>query len=447
MSQDHLPTPASMAQDTSAASSTSGSNQPTTGTPENEKQSVRPLANAVPNGGLTAWLQVAGGWMLFFNTWGLLNTFGIFQTYYEGGEIFQTTSSNISWIGAIQAFMVLVVGGFSGPVFDAGHLRLLLLSGSFLIVFGFMMTSLATTFWEVLLAQGFCIGIGGGLLFVPAVAIVPSYFTTKIGLAIGLVASGSSMGGVIYPIVFYKLIDQIGFGWTVRTLGFISLATLIIPIAVMKQRVRPPAKRALVDWASFKDFHYMLFVFATFLGFCGLYVYLFYISFFGESSRITDASLSFYLVPILNAGSVFGRTLPNWLSDKTGPLNMIWPGALIVSILIFCTIAVNSVAGIVVEALLFGFFSGIYIALPPVILASLTEDKSKIGTRVGMAFTMIAFSVLIGGPGTGAIIGPNENNENWKGAWIMGGVFTMASAVLLVWLRFLRGGAKIKVKV
>ena len=25
-----------------------------------------------PNGGLTAWLQVLGGWMLFFNTWGIL---------------------------------------------------------------------------------------------------------------------------------------------------------------------------------------------------------------------------------------------------------------------------------------------------------------------------------------------------------------------------------------
>ena len=30
-----------------------------------------------PNGGTTAWLQVVGSWMLFFNTWGILNTFGV----------------------------------------------------------------------------------------------------------------------------------------------------------------------------------------------------------------------------------------------------------------------------------------------------------------------------------------------------------------------------------
>jgi hypothetical protein len=35
---------------------------------------------------------------------------------------------------------------------------------------------------------------------------MPTYFTTRIGLAIGLAASGSSMGGIIYPIMFYKLI-------------------------------------------------------------------------------------------------------------------------------------------------------------------------------------------------------------------------------------------------
>lgn len=72
------------------------------------------------------------------------------------------------------------------------------------------MTSLCTTLWQAILAQGFCIGIGGGLLFVPSVAILPTYFRRKIGLAVGLAAAGSSMGGVIFPIVFFRLIDRVG---------------------------------------------------------------------------------------------------------------------------------------------------------------------------------------------------------------------------------------------
>lgn len=174
-----------------------------------------------PNGGIVAWTQVAGGFMLFFNTWGLLNTFGVYQTYYESGRLFHANSSDISWIGAVQSFMLLLTGLLSGPIFDRGYLRYLLVFGSFMVVFGHMMLSLCTELWQAMLAQGFAIGIGGGCLFVPAVAILPTYFTTKIGMAIGLAASGSSMGGIIYPIVFYRLIPQIGFAWSVRVLGFL----------------------------------------------------------------------------------------------------------------------------------------------------------------------------------------------------------------------------------
>lgn len=222
--------------------------------------------------------------------------------------------------------MVLVVGLFTGPVFDRGYLRSLLIAGTFGIVFGHMMLSLCTTYWQTLLAQGFVIGIGGGCLYVPAVAILPSYFSSKIGLAIGIAASGSSTGGVIYPIMFYKLIDQVGFGWSVRILGFTVLATLLIPIFVMKLRVKPGRVRNLVDWSAFTDFPYIFFTFGTLIGFIGLYVGFFYTSYYGQATGITGESLSFYLVPILNAASVLGRTLPNWVSDKVGPLNVIIPG-------------------------------------------------------------------------------------------------------------------------
>lgn len=78
--------------------------------------------------------------MLFFNTWGILNTFGVYQTYYESGQLYTESSSNISWIGSIQAFMVLLVGAFVGPIYDRGYFRQLLIFGSFMIVFGHMVS-------------------------------------------------------------------------------------------------------------------------------------------------------------------------------------------------------------------------------------------------------------------------------------------------------------------
>lgn len=37
---------------------------------EAELAAPLPPSNAAPNGGLKAWLQVLGSWMLIFNTWG-----------------------------------------------------------------------------------------------------------------------------------------------------------------------------------------------------------------------------------------------------------------------------------------------------------------------------------------------------------------------------------------
>lgn len=69
-----------------------------------------------PNGGWLAWSQVVGAWAIFFNTWGIVNIFGSFQTFYETGALFEESSSNISWIGAVQSFLLLLVGALTGPV-------------------------------------------------------------------------------------------------------------------------------------------------------------------------------------------------------------------------------------------------------------------------------------------------------------------------------------------
>lgn len=399
-----------------------------------------------PNGGLQAWLHILGSFMLFFNTWGILNAFGVFQTYYESGDIFTKSSSDISWIGAIQAYMLLTVGFVSGPFYDRGHLRILLVIGSFLIVFGHMVLSLCHTYWQVVLAQGFCVGIGAGCLFVPCVAILPTYFSTRIGLAVGLAAAGSSFGGVIYPIVLYQLIGKIGFPWSVRVIGFIALGTLLIPITVMKMRVKPQKARALIDQTAFTDVDYMIFVIGSMIGFMGLYAILYYLSFYAIDQHITDTRMAFYLVPIFNAASCFGRTIPNAISDKTGPLNLITPGAVIVGVLIYCMMAVTSLAGIVIIAILTGFFSGVFIALPPVCFVALTKDKSQIGTRIGMGFGIISLGTLAGGPGAGAILG-NTDPLDWRGLWVFGGTTAAASGVIYAGLRMHRGGFKLGVKV
>lgn len=71
----------------------------------------------------------------------------------------------------------------------------------FLIVFGMMMASLATSYYQVFLAQALCVGLGSGLVSVPALAVISTRYTTKRPIAIGLASAGLSTG--VFPSNYY----------------------------------------------------------------------------------------------------------------------------------------------------------------------------------------------------------------------------------------------------
>lgn len=60
-----------------------------------------------PDGGLRAWLVVLGGWCASFCTFGLLNCSGVFVEYYASGPLAHHDASAISWITAVQAFLMI----------------------------------------------------------------------------------------------------------------------------------------------------------------------------------------------------------------------------------------------------------------------------------------------------------------------------------------------------
>lgn len=399
------------------------------------KHSINNISS-VPNGGLLAWLQVLGAFFLFFNSWGIVNSFGSYQTYYESDLLKDASPSSVSWIGSIQAYLLMLVGAMTGPIYDAGYFRHLLVVGSFLVVFGQMMLSLCTEYWQVLLAQAFCIGAGTGCLFVPSVAILSTYFTTRLATATGIAAAGSSIGGVIYPIMLHRLIEPIGFPWTCRIIGFIALATLLVPNVCMKVRVLPASRRKILDLPAFKEPPYVLFILGAMIVFMGLYTPFFYIQLYAIDKSIVSKDLAFYMLSIMNASSTFGRIFPNMLADRIGRFNTITPCAMLSGILILCLIPVSNLGGLVVFCVLYGFFSGTFVSLPPPILVLLSPDRGKIGTRMGMAFSCIAIGILIGTPIGGAI----QSKHGFTSLWMYGGIVTIGGSLSVLAARVYKFG-------
>ncbi|KAK0615269.1 major facilitator superfamily domain-containing protein [Bombardia bombarda] len=343
------------------------------------------------------------------------------------------TQSNIAWIGSIQAFLLIVIGVFSGPLFDMGYFEHLIIGGSFLVVFGTMMTSLSTQYWQVMLAQGITMGLGVGCLFTPSVAIVSTYFTTKKALATGIAATGSSIGGVIYTVAFARLQPTIGFPWATRVLGFLSLAGLLVSISVMRVRTKPAAKRKMFAFNAFKEFTFTFFTISQFFGILGIWVPFFFIQTYAIEHGI-DSSFAFYLLTILNAGSVFGRVVPNYFADKIGPLNIMIIACFVSSLLSFCWIAVNSKAGIIVFCILYGFFSGSFVSLPAPTIASLSPNMSVVGARMGTSFAVAGFGILLGSPIGGVIL----RSSGWVGLQCWGAATIALSTILAIMARIHR---------
>lgn len=123
---------------------------------------------------------------------GVVNTFGVYQSYYT--SILSQTTSRISWIGSLQACVLLIGLVLTGPLFDQGFAHSLTLVGSILVVLGMTTASISSEYWQLLLGQGLCIGLGNTCLFIVAVGNISLAFKKRRLFALGLAASGSSIG-------------------------------------------------------------------------------------------------------------------------------------------------------------------------------------------------------------------------------------------------------------
>ncbi|KAI1325560.1 MFS transporter, MCP family, solute carrier family 16, member 10 [Xylariaceae sp. FL0255] len=391
-----------------------------------------------------AWLHVLGAFLVFVNIWGLPSCFAVFQSFYALQYLPQYSSSAISWIGTVQGALLILLGLLSGPLFDLGYYRLLLYTGSLLTVVGMMTLSLSTEYYQVLLSQGVCVGLGCGMLYIPTLSLVGDTFKTKRAVAMGLVTSGIALGGVIYTIVFDRLISKLGFPWTVRVIGFICLGTYALAIPTLSSRPNMPRHaRKLFDSTVFKDIPFICFALAQFFIFLGYLVPLFYIPTYAETVLNTNKSLALYLLVICQAASLLGRLTASFPTQYFGVM-LVWVMCCIISsTLCFTWIASDSLGAFIAFCVLYGYFSGALIALPPTIFPILCPDPGTLGSRMGLSWTTSAISFLVGAPAAGALI--DIQTANFLGLQVWSGVTLVVGAVFLItlWVNLSRKEGKL----
>ena len=134
--------------------------------------------------------------------------------------------------------------------------------------------------WQPFLSQGVLFGLAVAFGVQPALAVVGQHFKKRRALAMGLVAAGSSVGGVSYPLMFTRLVPRIGFAWSIRIAAFISLFCYITGYAISSTQVVPKGGMkltGLLDFRGFLDARYTVLAIGSFVASLGLYIPYYYI--------------------------------------------------------------------------------------------------------------------------------------------------------------------------
>ncbi|KAJ7907884.1 MFS general substrate transporter [Mycena leptocephala] len=387
---------------------------------------------AFPEGGLRAWLTVAGGWMVVFCTFGAIQSFGVYQDYYTRISLSEHPPSDISWIGSVQIFFLFAGGLFSGK----GWFKELLAGGSIIYLLSSFLLSLAKphNWYQNFLAQGVGMGLGMGIIFLPCLSVSAHYFKRRRSLAMGIIISGSSVGAVVYPIMVNHLFNgKTGFAWGVRAVSFLDLGLLLTANAIMRTRLPPRPKNAKpIDIRGIlRELPFWM----CLLTFWGLFVPIFYIQLFAVKHNASK-TLQTYSVAILNAAGFFGRTIPMYFSDMWGPFNVIIPMTFVSGCLAFAFLGAHSNGGLLVFAILYGFFSGGFVSVSAPASASFSHNVGEVGTRIGLMVFVSSFGLLTGNPLSGAILDPPKYLWIWP--VVFSGVTVLAGTGFLVAARQLQ---------
>ena len=104
------------------------------------------------------------------------------------------------------------------------------------------------------MAQAIGMGIGVGMTFLPSLSIVSQHFKAYRALSIGIAASGSSVGGIVFPIILNRLFQNpyMGFAGGVRISGALIAVMLLGANMIMRTNCASNANKPTLTWSLFK---------------------------------------------------------------------------------------------------------------------------------------------------------------------------------------------------
>ena len=222
-----------------------------------------------------------------------------------------------------------------------------------------------------------------------------------------------------------------------------ALGSFIVAIPLMlvprsrEGRIRsdPVEKKSFyhlfLDNRVWKEPPSVFYLLANFFIFVGFYIPWFYIPSYAQVVLNGSQATGFNLLAITHAGGFFGRLLPGYVASHSKRLGATGTHALFAfctAVLAFSWMGVLSAPGLIVWCVVWGFFAGAHITLPPAVTSELCPEGDMLGTRIGMVEAIAAPAVLIGGPIAGTLLDLTGHATRSSFLWVQ--AFSGATLVL-----------------
>ncbi|KAJ4304985.1 hypothetical protein N0V90_000513 [Kalmusia sp. IMI 367209] len=353
-----------------------------------------------PEGGLRAWLVVLGAWLMLLPSFGFMVAIGTLQDYWHQHQLADYTARDIGWIPSVFVYLTLGLGLWVGPLFDRYGPRWIALFGSSGYIVMIFLLAECKEFWQMILCCGVLGGLTGATLTCTALAAVAHWFKARRALAQGIAMAGSSAGGLSIPLILKATFPAYGYAWSLRILGFVFLACLVLSNILLKARFPPTAaakKKAIISLSIFGDLRFSLFTISVF----GFEVVLFgglgILPTYATVSTNFPPETGFYLIAVLNGVSCLGRILPGYLADKIGRFNTLL--VMIIFTLVFMLalwlpLGTTSMSALYAFAALFGFGTGSWMALTPACVGQLCR-ADEFGRYYGSMYFVASLATLV----------------------------------------------------
>lgn len=151
---------------------------------------------------------------------------------------FGWSRSTISFAVSVNIFLYGLMGPFAGALMQRLGLRRTTLGALALLAGGVALATRIREPWQLVLVWGVLVGGGSGMVaLVLGATVVNRWFTSRRGLAMGLLTASTATGQLVFLPLLAAVIEA--HGWRAAALVAAGAAALVIPVVALLLRERP----------------------------------------------------------------------------------------------------------------------------------------------------------------------------------------------------------------